>query len=245
MAEVARPLEGRRAIVTGGTSGIGFAIALMLASQGCRVFICGHDADRLAEALAELRAVGAADGIAVDLADAEATGAVFAAGEAWLGGIDIVVLNAGIAAGGLTAMSEVELRRAIAVNFTACLLGAHAAAARMVPVGDLILIGSLSARILGPSSTVYAGIKAGLTGFAAALRRELGPKGIRVALIEPGKTVSAMQAGLSDEEQRRMIADERMLLAEDVAAGVQYLLTQPTRAVVQQLTIVPRALGEE
>jgi NADP-dependent 3-hydroxy acid dehydrogenase YdfG len=107
-----------------------------------------------------------------------------------------------------------------------------------------VLIGSMSAHVLGPGSTVYAGIKAGIAGFAEALRRELGPKGIRVSLVEPGKTGADFQyPDIPEEKQRAMIAEETMLRAEDIAVGVHYLLTQPRRTVVQQLTIVPR--GQE
>ena len=99
--------------------------------------------------------------------------------------------------------------------------------------------------MLGPGSTVYAGIKAGIQGFAEALRRELGPKGIRVvagrAVARPGRTCSTGHVGA--EEQREMIARREMLRAEDIAVGVHYLLTQPRRTVVQQLTIAPRDAG--
>jgi NADP-dependent 3-hydroxy acid dehydrogenase YdfG len=139
-------------------------------------------------------------------------------------------------------MTEPELRHAIALDFTHYLLSAHEAARRMEKIGDIVLIGSMSAHVLGPSSTVYAGIKAGVAGFSEALRRELGPKGIRVALVEPGKTGSDMQKpDVPDDEQRRMIAEETMLAAEDIAAGVEFLLTQPSRSVIQQIVIVPRA----
>ena len=112
--------------------------------------------------------------------------------------------------------------------------------------GDIVLIGSMSAHALAPGATVYAGIKAGIAGFAEALRKELGPKGVRVALVEPGKTGADMQyPDVPPEKQRDMIRAETMLRAEDIAVGVHYLLTQPRRAVVQQLTITPRMQAEE
>ena len=108
------------------------------------------------------------------------------------------------------------------------------------------LIGSMSAHILGPGSTVYAGMKAGIAGFAEALRKELGPKGIKVALVEPGKTGADFQyPDIPADKQREMIHAETMLRAEDIAVGVHYLLTQPRRAVIQQLTIVPREQDKE
>jgi len=239
-------LNGRRAIVTGGTTGIGRAIAVLLAEQGAEVFVCGRDPAHLDDALARIREVGKGDGIALDLSDpANVTRFVERAKET-MGGIDIAVVNAAVAAQGLTDMTEEEVRYAIATDFTAYLLTTHAAVEAMGDAGDVVLIGSMSAHVLGPGSTVYAGIKAGIAGFSEALRRELGPKGIRVALVEPGKTGADMQLpDIPVEEQRKMIAEETMLRAEDIAVGVHYLLTQPRRTVVQQLTITPRAQAGE
>ena len=239
-------LKGKRAVITGGTTGIGRAIAVLLAAEGVKVFVCGRDEQHLADALARIREVGEGDGIATDLAEPDNVKAFVDAGTRWLGGLDIAVVNAAIAAEGLSDMSERDLRYAIATDFTAYLLTAHAAATALVDRGDIVLIGSMSAHVLGPGSTVYAGIKYGIQGFGEALRRELGPKGIRVANVEPGKTGTDMQSpDMSPEEQRERIGKDEMLRAEDIAVGVHYLLTQPRRAVVQQLTITPRAVGEE
>jgi NAD(P)-dependent dehydrogenase (short-subunit alcohol dehydrogenase family) len=239
------PLRGRRVIVSGGTTGIGRAIAIMLAAEGARVFIGGTDPQHLADALADIRKAGEGDGITLDLAEADNVGRFVDAGIAALGGVDVAVVNAAVAAEGLHEMDEPALRHAIGLNFTAYLLTAHAAE-RAMEEGDIVLIGSMSAHVLGPGSTVYAGIKAGIAGFAEALRRELGPRGIRVALVEPGKTGSDMQKpDVPDHKQRQMIAAETMLAAGDIAAGVRFLLTQPRRSVVQQLTISPRAQEAE
>ncbi len=234
-------LQGRKAIVTGGTTGIGRAIALHLAREGADVFICGRDPRHLDDALADIRAVGRADGIAIDLAEADNTTRLFESAEAAIGTPDIVVLNAAVAAGALSETSEADLRYAIATDFTACLLGARIAADRLGDRGDIVFIGSMSAYVLGPGSTIYAGIKYGIQGFSQALRRELGPKGIRVSNVEPGKTGSDMQTpDIPVEQQRERIDAEAMLRAEDIAAGVHFVLTQPRRAVVQQITIAPR-----
>lgn len=238
-------LKGRQALITGGTTGIGRAIAVLLASEGARVFICGRTAAHLEDALERIREVGEGDGIALDLAEPDAVRRFFEAASAYLPSPDIVVVNAAVAAGGLSDVSEEELRYAIATDFTAYLTTAHAGAELLKDKGDIVLIGSMSAHVLGPGSTVYAGIKAGIAGFSEALRRELGSKGIKVSLVEPGKTGADMQyPDIPAEKQREMIREETMLRAEDIAVGVHYLLTQPRRAVVQQLTIVPRAQEE-
>jgi NADP-dependent 3-hydroxy acid dehydrogenase YdfG len=143
-------------------------------------------------------------------------------------------------------MSADEIRYAVAVDFTAYLLSAKAAQEMLVDTGDIVLIGSMSAHVLGAGSTVYAGMKAGIAGFSEALRRELGPQGIKVSLVEPGKTGADFQyPDIPSDKQREMIADETMLRAEDIAVGVHYLLTQPRRAVIQQLTISPRNQEKE
>lgn len=243
-------LIGRKAIVTGGTTGIGRAIAVLLASEGVRVFVCGRDPDHLADALERIREVGDGAGIAIDVSRPDDLKRFFDEAKAYLGGLDIAVINAAVPAGALSTMTEEEVRYAVATDFTAYLVSAHAAQEAMSAgedgPADIVLIGSMSAHVLGPGSTVYAGIKAGIAGFAEALRRELGPKGIKVSLVEPGKTGADMQyPDIPAEEQRRMIHEETMLRAEDIAVGVHYLLTQPRRAVVQQLTITPRGQAEE
>ena len=136
-------------------------------------------------------------------------------------------------------MSIEDIRYAIDVDFTSVIIGARAAAERMTE-GDIVIIGSTSAHDLSPESTVYAGAKAGLAGFAEALRRELGPKGIRVTLIEPGKTASDLHyPDIGTAEQRKMVKEEKMLAAEDVAAAIHFALAQPRRSVVQSISVVP------
>ena len=240
------PLRGKRAIVTGGTTGIGRAIAVVLAAEGVDVFICGLEQSYLEDALADVRSVGKGDGMVIDLADPGNVTAVFDEAVSYLGGLDIAVVNAAVAADGLDETDRDTLLKIVATDFTAYLLSARVAIDHLGGEGDIVLIGSMSAHVLGAESTVYAGIKYGIQGFAEALRRELGPEGIKVALVEPGKTGSNMQyPDISTEQQRDMIREESMLRAEDIAVGVQYLLTQPRRAVVQQLTIAPRMQSKE
>lgn len=240
-------LKGRKAVITGGTTGIGRAIGALLASEGVEVFTCGRNAQHLEDALARFAAVGGkADGVALDLADKDGVDRFFAAANEKLGAYDIAIINAAIPADALADMSAEDLRYAIATDFTAYVTSAHKAAAMLEDKGDIVLIGSLSAHSLGPSSTVYAGMKAGIAGFAEALRKELGPKGIKVSLVEPGLTGADFQyPEIPADKQREMIHADKMLRAEDIAVGVHYLLTQPRRAVVQKLEIVQRVSEEK
>jgi len=239
-------LAGRKAIITGGTTGIGRAIAVLLASEGAEVFICGRSSDHLADALARIGEVGKGSGVSLDLAEPGQLDRFFGEARTYLGSPDVVIVNAAIPAQALSKMSVDEIRYAVEVDFTAYILSAKAAQEILADKGDIVLIGSMSAHVLGPGSTVYAGMKAGIAGFAEALRRELGPKGIKVGLVEPGKTGADFQyPDIPAEKQRAMIAEETMLRAEDIAVGVHYLLTQPRRAVVQQITIAPREQAQE
>ncbi|MFV3130910.1 SDR family oxidoreductase [Niveispirillum sp. KHB5.9] len=234
-------LSGQRAVITGGTTGIGRAIAVLLASHGVNVFICGRTPEHLDDALTRIREVGKGDGIALDLAEKGKVDEFFAAAHRYLGDLDIAVVNAAVAASGLSEMSDRELDYAIATDFTAYITSCHAAYEIMGDKGHLVLIGSTSAHSLSAKSTVYAGIKAGIAGFAEALTKELGEKGIKVSLVEPGFTSADIHyPDLPAEKQHDLIREHKMLRAEDIAVGVHYLLTQPDRAVVQQLAIVPR-----
>jgi NADP-dependent 3-hydroxy acid dehydrogenase YdfG len=240
------PLAGRRAIVTGGTTGIGRAIAVLLASEGVDVFICGRTPEHLNDALLRIREVGNGDGVAIDLAESDNVRRFFDAAGQYFGKADIVIVNAAVPVDALSKIDDQTLLYAIATDFTVYLLSAHAAQALLKDHGDIVLIGSMSAHVLGPGSTVYAGIKAGIAGFSEALRKELGPQGIKVSLVEPGKTGADFQyPEFPPEKQRAMIREGSMLRAEDIAVGVHYLLTQPRRAVIQQLTIAPRMQDQE
>ncbi len=242
-----RSLAGRKAIVTGGTTGIGRAIAVLLASEGAKVFVCGRDPQHLQDGLERIREVGEGDGIDLDLAEPEAVDRFVDAARTYFGGdFDIAIVNAAIPAQGITQMSADELRYAIAVDFTAYLTTAYAAAEVMKDHGDIVFIGSVAGHLLGAQSSVYAGMKAGVAGFAEALRKELGPKGIKVCNVEPAKTGADFQyESFTAEEMAEENRKETMLRAEDIAVGVHYVLTQPRRAVVQQVVIAPRARGDE
>jgi 3-oxoacyl-[acyl-carrier protein] reductase len=235
-------LKDKRIAITGGTTGIGRATAKLLAADGARIFVVGRDK----EALEEARRVDPEriDGMTADLAEQEGIEAFFEQAIATMGGLDIAISSTGLPGGGLSDMSAKDIRYMLDVNFTASVMCARAAFERMGE-GHIVIIGSTSAHDLTPGSTVYAGAKAGIAGFAKALRRELGPKGIRVTLVEPGLTGTDLHfPGKDSPEHKQWIAEEKMLMAEDIAAAIHFALTQPNRAVVQQISVVPRNNSE-
>ena len=234
-------LAGRRALVTGGTTGIGRAIAVLLASEGAKVFICGRDARHLGDALERIREVGDGEGIAIDLAEREAASSLYEAATAYLGGLDIAVINAAVPADALADVSEEDLEYQIATDFAAYLRTTREAVNRMDAGSDVVLIGSMSAVSRMAGSSVYIAAKSGIQGFAQSLRKELGEKDIKVGLIEPGFTGADFQyPEFPPEKQRELINQGKMLRAEDIAAATHFMLTQPRRTAVSLMRVETR-----
>ncbi len=239
-------LTGRRAVITGGTTGIGRAIAVLLASEGVEIFTCGRDEQHLADGLERINEVGKGRGVALDLGEKGGVDKFFAEAEKVLGNYDIAIVNAAIPVEGLTTANEDDARYGLAVDYAAYVMSAHKAVAHMKNKGDLILVGSMSAHGLGGSNSIYSGLKKGIQGFAEALHKELGSKGIKVGLIEPGLTGADFQyPDIPAAKQREMINADKMLRAEDIAVAAHFMLTQPRRAVVTQLTMTQRVSDEE
>jgi NAD(P)-dependent dehydrogenase (short-subunit alcohol dehydrogenase family) len=234
-------LEGRRAVITGGTTGIGRAIAVLLASEGAKVFVCGRDQRHLDDALGRIREVGNGHGISADLAKPEGVERFFAAAEDFLGGVDIAVINAAIPAAALGETSEDDLAYQLAVDFTAYLATTHQAVNRMGAGSDIVLIGSMSAVSKSPGSSIYVAAKSGIEGFAPSLRKELAEKDIKVGLIEPGFTGADFQyPDFPPEKQRELIDQHKMLRAEDIAVAVHFMLRQPRRCAVSHMRVETR-----
>jgi 3-oxoacyl-[acyl-carrier protein] reductase len=234
-------LKGRKAIVTGGTTGIGRAIAVLLASQGTRVFICGRTPEHLEDALARIREVGDGDGIAVDLAEADGVDRFFAAADEYLGGLDVAVVNAAVPAAALADTDESDTRYQIEADFTAYLVTTQRAAERMKAGSDIVLIGSMSAVSQKGGSSIYVAAKSGMQGFARSLREELAERDIKVGLIEPGFTGADFQyPDFPPEKQVELINQDKMLRAEDIAVATHYMLTQPRRTAVSLMRVETR-----
>jgi NAD(P)-dependent dehydrogenase (short-subunit alcohol dehydrogenase family) len=238
-------LAGRKALITGGTTGIGRAIAVLLASEGAKVFVCGRDARHLEDALQRIGEVGTGNGISVDLAKRESIDQLFGAADEFLGKLDIAIINAAVAAEDLAGTPEDDLYYQTAVDYTAYLATAKAALERMSAGSDIIFIGSMSAVSREAGSSVYVAAKAGIEGFAEALREEVAEKDIKVGLIEPGFTGADLQyPDYPPERQREQIHQDKMLRAEDIAASVHFMLTQPRRTAVSLMRVETRLQHE-
>ncbi|MDT7527699.1 SDR family NAD(P)-dependent oxidoreductase [Sphingopyxis sp. SE2] len=241
-AHTERPnLDGRKAIVTGGTTGIGRAIAVLLASYGVRVFVCGRTPEHLDDALKRIDEVGEGDGINVDLSLAEDVDRFFEAARAYLGEIDIAIINAAIPASALADSGESEARYQLDTDLTAYLICAQEAARCMSAGSDIIFIGSMSAVSKGPGSSIYVAAKSGIQGFVPSFRKELAEQDIKVGLIEPGFTGADFQyPEFPPEKQRELINAHKMLRAEDIAVATHFMLTQPRRTAVSLMRVETR-----
>lgn len=232
--------DNKLVLVTGGTTGIGRAIALNLARTGADVLIFGRHRKELDDALAAMSDLtGKVEGIIADQSKPDDVAKVFQKLRE-RGKASAVVANAGIAAEGLADLSDKEWRYAMETN----LLGYMDVAKRAVEAfgegpGDIVLIGSVSADNRSKGTSVYAGTKAGIQGFADAFRKEMGDKNIKVSLIEPGAVGSDMQDA-SPEEQKEKIAAGKMLKAEDIAELVAFILTRPSRCTISSVRIEER-----
>ncbi|CAL9396751.1 Cyclic-di-GMP-binding biofilm dispersal mediator protein [Nocardiopsis dassonvillei] len=227
---MSNPLDGKRALVTGGGRGIGAAIALRLARDGAAVAI-GYTSDRESAEATAARATGQAGVKAVAVrADtglpAEAERLVEETVHL-LGGLDILVNNAGIIATGPIGELEPEtVARVIDVNVLGPLLVARAATRHLGEGGRIVNIGSsLGERAPFPGLSAYSASKAAITGLTKALARELGPRGITVNEVAPGSTDTDMnpQDGPGAEGQKQGSSLGRFAAPEEIAEAVAHL----------------------
>jgi len=221
-------LIGKRALVTGGSRGIGAAIAVALARKGADVAITyDRSAERAAQVARQIQDEGRqALAIQADSADPAAIKrSVDAAAEA-LGGLDILVNNAGVALYGAIADIAVgDIDALLDVNVRAPILAAQAAIPYLKAGGRIITIGSAGAeRIVGDTGTVYYMTKSALHSFTRGLARELGPRDITVNLVQPGSTNTDMNPadGEYSDFQRALMPLGRYGEPEDVAAVVAF-----------------------
>jgi len=234
-------LRGKRILVTGGTTGIGRATVKMLAGEGARIVTFGRHQAELDDALAATG--GDVSGLVADVATAEGVATVFAQVDERLGGLDILINNAGVAIKPVQDVSDAEWRYGVETDFVGYLACAREALQRMRGRGGhIVFVGSVSADHKSPGHSTYAATKAGIQTYAETLRQEVAGQNIKVTLIEPGLVGADLQ-GMPVEEQRKKIENEQMLYAEDLAETIVFALTRAHRTDVVSLRTEPRLQG--
>ncbi len=222
-------LEGKAALVTGGSRGIGAAIAKGLAREGADVAITYVSAGDKAHAVVEeIRAAGhRAMAIRADSADMAQVEAAVERTAAEFGRLDILVNNAGIAQmGPLQEVSVEDLDQTLSIHVRASFVASQAAARHMGEGGRIVNIGScLAERVAGAEMTLYAMSKAALIGLSKGLAFDLGPRGITANVVQPGPTDTDMNPaeGEHAQDQRDKLALGHYGSADDIAATVVHL----------------------
>nr|WP_204342008.1 beta-ketoacyl-ACP reductase [Micromonospora terminaliae] len=229
----------RTVLVTGGNRGIGLAIAQAFAKQGDRVAVT----HRSGEAPAGLF------GVKCDVTDAESVDAAFAAVEAELGPVEVLVANAGITDDTLLLrMSEEQFTRVLDTNLTGAFRVAKRASTKMLRAkwGRMIFISSVVGLAGGAGQVNYAASKAGLVGVARSITRELGSRNITANVVAPGFIDTDMTAVLPEErkaEIRKSIPAGRMASPDEVAAAVTWLASDAAAYVSGAVIPVDGGLG--
>ncbi|WP_128255396.1 SDR family oxidoreductase [Falsirhodobacter deserti] len=233
-------LTGKVAVITGASSGIGEATARLLVEEGVSVVLAARRKERMDALVDELG--GKAVAIAADVGDGQQVTSLFDEVRERFGGLDLLFNNAGMGINGPFAESEPEgWKTQIDANLYGVLNCTHAA----IP----LLKGREAAMISSVSSvggrygiagwSVYNATKFAVVGFHDALRKELGPEGIRVSLIEPGSVWTEWGHNVPEEVMRERRESLDALTAEDIAQALVYSFAQHPRVLVEEILIRP------
>ena len=241
----------RIAIITGATSGIGEATARKFVANGYGVVGNGRNAGKLRALEQEMGS--AFVGVAGDASDEVVLERLFvAANERFGKEADIVVANAGRGLGGSVKDADLsQFEEMLKLNVTGALALMQKTARKMADeqawnfpkqAKDIVIIGSVVGRHISPFSAVYGATKFAIHALAEGLRRELGPKGIRVSLVEPGIVVSGFQDGAGYDDKMVQTFEEKfgpLLHGEDVANAIHFIVSQPPHVHVSDIMVRP------
>jgi len=225
-------IAGARALVTGGSEGIGLGIAKALIAKGAKVAVMARDEEKLAAAAAEIGALA----VAGDVADEDDAERAVATVEREFGGLDILVNNAGIGYfAPLVDLDKERFERVFAVNVTGAMLMGRAAARRFVAQdkGCIVNISSTSGLAGGKTSSAYSSSKFALRGMTECWRAELRPHNVRVILVNPSEVQTPFfaKAGFQQEPS------ERKLRPSEIADAIVGALEIDDRGFIPEFSV--------
>jgi NADP-dependent 3-hydroxy acid dehydrogenase YdfG len=240
-------LDGRTALVTGASSGIGAATARALAAAGAAVAVGARRTDRLADLAAELEKDGTSVlALELDVTDEAACRAAVTKTQQELGGLDILVNNAGVMLlGPIVGADTEDWRRMLHTNVLGLMYMTHAALPQMLDKGrgDIVNISSVAGRIARLGSGGYNASKWAVNAFSESLRQEVTARGVRISLVEPGAVATELTDHITHEQTRELvkstIAASTPMQAEDIARAVVYIVSQPPYVAVNEMLIRP------
>ena len=236
--------QGRRALITGGARGIGFAIARRLGRMGAETIISGRDEARAQKAVDILKAEGiSAVSLRADVSDEKQVVELFNKIGAD-GKLDILVNNAGIIIDKLLMrMSDSDWDQVLNVNLKGTFLCMREASKSMLKAhyGRIVNISSMVAVFGNPGQANYCSSKAGVIGLTKSVARELGPKGITVNAVAPGFIQTEMTANLPSQNKEQYLANMSIKRAgnpEDVACAVTFFASEEASFITGQVLVV-------
>jgi NADP-dependent 3-hydroxy acid dehydrogenase YdfG len=247
---MAGSLEGRKALITGASSGIGEATALAMAAEGASVALGARRRDRLEEIASRIEADGGtAVAIEADVADEASAKSLVEGAHAELGGLDCLVNNAGVMLlGPLQGADPADWRTMIEVNCLGVVYCTHYA----LPLirdgggGDVVNLSSVAGRVASLGSGVYNMTKWGVVAYSESLRQEGLHINVRVTCVEPGFVATELQGHNTNPmvvEQIEKMRDsmEQVLDADDIASAIVYAVSQPEHVSVNEILVRPSA----
>lgn len=240
-----KKLEGKVALVTGASSGIGEATALALAEEGASVAIAARRLDRLEDLARRIQDNGGKVlAIALDVAEEEQVKKAIETIQSELGRIDILVNNAGVMLlSAVDGADTKEWRQMVDVNLLGLMYATHAVLPAMKTQGGghIVNISSVAGRFSFTNCAVYNATKFGVNGFSDALRQEVSRDKIRVTIVEPGVvdtelTTHITTKEIKDREQKRL-QTITALQSDDIAEAIVYAVTQKPHVNVNEILV--------
>jgi len=243
-------LDGKVALVTGASSGIGEATAIALAAEGAAVAIAARRTDRLEALRTKLEGEGASVAVlALDVTDEGACRSAVQSTVDKLGGLDILVNNAGVMLlGAIEGADTTDWTRMIETNVVGMMFMTHAALPHLLDRGGhVVQVSSTAGRVAAKGAGVYNASKFAVNAFSESLRQEVTQRGVRVTLIEPGVVETELRDHITDAAAKKSIAaraaELRQLQSVDIAAAIVYAATQPEHVAVNEILVRPTDQG--